>query len=61
MEKCKVIFQDKIGKWHFWNETWSDAIGPYDTEEECKIALNSYCREILNYENDPLNYTKEKR
>lgn len=56
----KVVFQDKIGKWYFWNETWSDATGPYNTEEECNIALDEYCREVLGYENDLLNYSEEE-
>jgi hypothetical protein len=33
--------------WYFWNETWSDCYGPYDTEEEAKEELNRYCVEEL--------------
>lgn len=32
--------------WYFWNETWSDVIGPYDTEEEANTAFNDYCAQL---------------
>ena len=30
------------GKWWFWDETWANEIGPHDTEEEARVALNRY-------------------
>lgn len=35
------------GKWWFWDETWSDRLGPFDTEEQTKEALRQYCEEVL--------------
>ena len=29
--------------WYFWNETWSDAHGPYKTEEQARKRLEDYC------------------
>lgn len=41
------VFKDeKDGKWYFWNETWSDPLGPYDTKEEAHREFRRYC-EIL--------------
>jgi len=36
----------KNGYWHFWNETWSDLIGPYETQDEARIAFKKYCKEL---------------
>jgi hypothetical protein len=36
------IFQDQRG-WHFYDETWADSMGPFDTLEECRDALSRYC------------------
>lgn len=30
------------GKWYFWDETWSDRYGPFDTEEKAKEELAKY-------------------
>lgn len=35
------IFKKK-GKWYFWDETWTDFYGPFESKEECKKALKSY-------------------
>ena len=29
--------------WYFWDETWAYRHGPYESEEEAKDMLNSYC------------------
>lgn len=34
-----------IGKWFFWDETWTRRCGPYDTEQEARQALVEYCLE----------------
>lgn len=34
--------------WYFWDETWSDAIGPFDTEEDCRTDLKEYAEELNN-------------
>ncbi len=36
------VHKDKDG-WYFWDETWSSAVGPFDTEEKAREALNKYC------------------
>lgn len=37
------VYQDKeTEKWFFWDETWADSVGPYDTEEECREDLRLY-------------------
>ena len=37
------------GKWYFWEETWADRQGPFDTLQECKDVLKRYCIEYLDY------------
>jgi len=39
------VHQNKDGKWYFWNETYSDEIGPYDSYAECRRKS----REYVNY------------
>ena len=34
-------------KWYFWNETWSNRIGPYNTKTEATKALTKYCETEL--------------
>jgi len=37
------VHQDAAdGKWYFWDETWADRCGPFDTKEACRIALYHY-------------------
>jgi hypothetical protein len=42
----KEIFESN-GKWYFWNETWSDSYGPYDTLEQVQMAFSDYCETVL--------------
>lgn len=35
------LFEDKDGFW-FWDETWSDRIGPYKTESDVRHGLKAY-------------------
>ena len=35
---------EENGKWYFWDETWANKCGPYDSEEDAQIALDKYCR-----------------
>ena len=37
------IIHEKEDGWYFYDETWSNEYGPYDTKEETKIALDEYC------------------
>lgn len=38
---------EEDGKWYFWEETWADRNGPYDTEEIAKSELKRYCELML--------------
>lgn len=43
MDAANPVFQDEDGKWWFWNETWSDKYGPYDSKNAVAKALYTYC------------------
>ncbi len=30
------------GKWYFYDEHWSNELGPYKTEKECRKACKDY-------------------
>ena len=45
----EIVHQNKDGKWYFWNEILADEYGPYNTEDECNIGLDEYCRNVLGY------------
>lgn len=34
--------------WHFWDETWANSYGPYDSETDARNALNLYLKYALN-------------
>ena len=34
------------GKWYFWEETWADKQGPYETEAEARSACEAYARTL---------------
>ncbi len=34
------------GFWYFWNETWSDAEGPYDSEFIAREWLHRYLNQL---------------
>jgi hypothetical protein len=41
------IFQRiDVQGWFFWNETWSESYGPYDTEEIARENLREYCETL---------------
>jgi len=33
--------------WYWYDETWSNMYGPYDSEEEAKAQLLKYAHEVL--------------
>lgn len=33
--------------WYFYDETWADQVGPFETEEEARKALDLYVTEVL--------------
>ena len=45
MSKYSVYHHD--GKWYFYDETWSDTFGPYDSQEAAEERLKKYI-EFLN-------------
>ena len=38
---------DSEGDWYFWDETWVDKVGPFNSEFEARKALEKYCKEVL--------------
>lgn len=34
-------------QWWFWDETWTDAYGPYPSKAEAEAACAKYAREVL--------------
>lgn len=42
----KDVFQDN-GKWYFWDETWTQFLGPYDNESQAKQACEEYYQVYL--------------
>jgi len=42
------IHQNSEGKWCFWDESWSDEIGLYDSREEAVAALKKYIKYLDN-------------
>ena len=49
--KMDIIGSDPVhehnGKWYFWDESWSNRIGPYESEEEAARKLEQYCEQVL--------------
>lgn len=40
------VHQKADGMWYFWNETWSDEMGGFPTEEVARTRLADYCKYI---------------
>ena len=47
VEKIRKIIIEKDGAWWFWDETWTDLIGPYKSEKDAKKHFKDYCRKYL--------------
>lgn len=45
LDAIEVTHQHE-GKWWFWNETWSDRYGPYESKEEASKALFEYAKNL---------------
>lgn len=39
-------FEEKDGKWYFWNETWSHLIGGYPSREEAEYFFEDYLQHL---------------
>lgn len=37
---------DVVPGWYFWDETWANHYGPFNTETECREALRTYCETL---------------
>lgn len=38
---------EEDGRWYFYEETWADRQGPFDSREEAAEACERYAREVL--------------
>lgn len=50
-----IYYEATTGKWYYYDETWADSVGPFDTREEADLSLMRYCAEVLN--NNPPEMT----
>lgn len=32
--------------WYFWDESWTNVYGPYETEVQCRQNLIRYCKKM---------------
>jgi hypothetical protein len=49
-----IEFDEEIQKWFFWDDTWSQKMGYWNTQEEAKAALREY-GDFLDTEEIPPN------
>lgn len=49
----RAIVHQHEGQWYFWEETYSQRIGPYSTEIAANKALDHYCDVVLGQGRDP--------
>ena len=49
----KAIVHQHEGQWYFWEETYSQRIGPYSTEIAANKALDHYCDVVLGQGREP--------
>ena len=40
-----IRFED--GAWYWWDETWSDQAGPFNTYGEAEASCAEYCEQCL--------------
>lgn len=45
-KKYSPVEIDEDGNWFFWNETWTERIGNFDSNYEAHVALSKYCKEL---------------
>jgi hypothetical protein len=38
------LFQKGDGTWWFWDETWTEEIGPYSSQQEAQEQLEKYAK-----------------
>lgn len=42
------VHQDESdGQWYFWDETWANRYGPYDSRRKAEQRIDDYCRDVL--------------
>ena len=42
----KAVHAHSDGSWWFWDETWSDEIGPYSNKEKSEAAAILYAKTL---------------
>lgn len=47
MHSESPIFEEN-GKWYFWDESWSQPIGPFFSAIDVKYAFKKYC-DFISY------------
>ena len=43
-----LVIHQHNGKWYFFDETWTNRVGPYTTKEDAKVALKNYVENVLD-------------
>lgn len=41
------VFKTSHNRYGFWDETWSECYGPFDTYQEAEESLEQYVKEFL--------------
>ena len=44
------VQQDVDGKWYWWDETWSEKTGPYDSYDQAESDCSDYCESLFSEE-----------
>lgn len=42
------VFLNEDKKWYFWDETWSNSYGPFNSKLDANLALLEYCHTVLS-------------
>ena len=43
------VHQHKDGTWWWYDETWADENGPYETKDAALLAMKKYVEEMLGH------------
>ena len=53
------VFNDDEG-WWFWDETWADRLGPFDSEKQARDKLKDYVKRLHEDEEDTSDMNKNQ-
>ena len=42
--------EHRLDGWWFWDETWTEDTGPFETEKEAREALDAYAEHLYGIE-----------